>query len=127
MTRRPPKDAVAAAKVLDETEASVLRKVLEALWAYGGVEVMRNTVGCVRKGQRFIRYGLGVGSSDIVCCVAPYGRWLCLEVKRPKDSETTEAQLRWLAKLRAYGAVAAVVHSVEEIGPLVELARKATR
>jgi hypothetical protein len=107
-----------------EPESSVLKKVTEALWAYGGVHVMRNSVGLARHGARRVRYGLEVGSADLVAIVAPYGKWLCIECKRPKNSKESEAQTKWLEKMRRYGAVAAVVRSAAEVGPLVELARK---
>ncbi len=109
-----------------EPESSVLRRVTEALWAYGGVEVMRNSVGLARHGRRRVKYGLGVGSADIVCCVAPHGRWLCIETKRPKNAKETEAQTKWLEKMRRYGAIAAVVRSPDEVGRLVDMARRAT-
>lgn len=109
-----------------EPESSVLKRVQEALWAVGGVHVMRNNVGAIRKGRRFIRYGLGVGSADVVAIVAPTGRWLCIETKRPKNSKETEAQTRWLEMVRRYGAIAGVCRSPEEALALVEQARTTT-
>lgn len=107
-----------------EPESSVLRRVTEALLAYGGIHVMRNSVGLARHGARRVAYGLEVGSADLVAIVAPYGRWLCIECKRPKNSKETEAQTKWLEKMRRYGAVAAVVRSPDQVGALVDLARR---
>lgn len=84
---------------------------------------MRNRAGAVRKSRGMIRFGLEVGSADLVCIVAPHGRWLCIETKRPKNSKTAEAQTKWLEKMRTYGAVAGVCKTVEEALALVELAR----
>src|SRR5262245_52685275 len=97
-----------------EPESSVLRRVQEALWACGGVHVMRNNVGAIRKGKRYIKYGLGVGSADIVAIVAPHGRWLCVETKRAKGGKATEEQARWLEVMRRYGAVAGICRTPEE-------------
>jgi hypothetical protein len=107
-----------------EPESSVLQKVTEALWAQGGVEVMRNNVGAIKKGRRYIKYGLGKGSSDLVCIVAPYGRWLCIETKRPKGGVVDEDQRKWLAKMKTYGAIVAVCTSPDEVRALVEQARR---
>lgn len=115
---------VESPSVAGETEASVLEKVTMALKTCGGVHVMRNTVGAVKKGGRYIRYGLEVGSADIVAIVAPHGRWLCIETKRPKGYEATEAQEKWLRTMRGYGAVVGVCRTAEEALRLVELARK---
>lgn len=115
---------VGARVVPVEPEASVLQRVQEALWAFGGVLVMRNTVGATRAGRRYITYGLGVGSADIVAIVAPYGRWLCIETKRPKGAKATDEQEAWLRKVRAYGAVAGVCRSPEEAIALVYEARR---
>jgi hypothetical protein len=109
-----------------ESEASVLKRVMEALWAAGGVEVMRNNVGGVSKSGRFIRYGLGKSSSDLVCIVAPYGRWLCLEVKRGDGGNGVEEedQRVWLTKMRNFGAVADFCTTPERALELVAEARK---
>jgi hypothetical protein len=107
-----------------EPEASVLQRVQEALWVAGGVHVMRNTVGFVKKGQRGIKYGLGVGSSDVVAIVAPFGRWLCIETKRGKGGVVEPEQEAWLAKMKTYGAVVGVCRSPEEALVLVEEARR---
>jgi hypothetical protein len=108
-----------------ESEASVTKRVLEALWAVGGVHVMRNNVGAVKKAGRYIKYGLEKSSSDLVCIVAPYGRWLCIELKRGDGGNGVEEvdQRVWLEKMRRYGAVADFCTSPERALELVELAR----
>jgi hypothetical protein len=123
-----PQDSGACTTILgpafqksDEPESSVLRRVQEALWAYGGVHVMRNNAGPLKR-----KFPIEVGSADLLCIVAPYGRLLAVETKRPKNKAAEEHQERWLEKARRYGAVAAVVRSPEEIGPLVELARRSS-
>lgn len=67
-----------------------------------------------------IRTGLCVGSADLIGMLAPQGRFLALEVKRPGEKPTREQEL-FLELVRKSGGVAAVVHSVEEalavVGP----------
>ncbi len=108
-----------------EPERSVLARVIAALKAQPGVHAMRNSVGGTRTVGGYVTYGLGTGSPDIVCIVAPMGRWVCIEVKRPKDSDAEEHQLAWLERARSLGAVAGVCRSPEEALALVEEARKA--
>jgi len=108
-----------------EPEASVLKRVLSALAAAPGVIAWRNNTGAVKKGPRFIRFGLAVGSADVVPIVAPHGRWLAIETKRPKNGETTEKQDEWLGLVRRMGGVAGVARSPEEALELLEQARRA--
>lgn len=108
-----------------EGEASVLKKVKHALETCGGVYVMRNNVGAGKRKGFYVKYGLDVGSADLVAIVAPYGRWLCVETKRPKGNEATEAQEKWLRKMRGYGAVVGVCRTAEEALRLVQIARVA--
>jgi hypothetical protein len=129
--KRPPTDftgqvhlAVGSKVVPIEPERSVLARTIELMQRYGGVYVMRNTVGAIRKGQRFISYGLGKGSSDVVAIVAPYGRWLCVEAKRGKGGRYEDGQEEWLAKVRLYGAVSGTVRKPEDVIPLIEEARR---
>jgi hypothetical protein len=105
-----------------ESEASVLERVTSALERCEGVKVMRNRIGFDKRAMRF--YGLGTGSSDVVACVAPLGRWVCCETKRPKGGRVSEEQEKWLEEMRKLGAVVGVCTSPEEAIALVEEARK---
>jgi hypothetical protein len=101
-----------------ESETSVLGRIHLAVAAVGGVHVMRNNVGGMKSAGRFVRFGLGVGSSDLVAIVAPHGRWLCLEIKRPEKAKTDpkrlEDQRRWREMMARYGAVVGEVRTAEE-------------
>lgn len=111
-----------------ESESSVQGRIVETLSRCGNVHVMRNNVGAIKKGPRYIKYGLGVGSSDIVAIVGPSGRWLCLEVKRPEKSKTDperlEAQRKWRARMAELGAVVGEVRTVDEALDLLQQARR---
>lgn len=100
------------------SEARIQRDILLAIGALPGVLVLRNSVGHAihtdEKGiTRRVGYGLGVGSPDLVCIVAPHGRVLGLEIKVPGEKPTAlqvECHRQW----RAFGAVVVVVTSAAE-------------
>lgn len=98
---------------LVEAESSVLDRIRTALVA-AGCMVMRNNVGVARMGKRHIRFGLGNGSSDLVVVVPPHGRFLGVEVKRPKGGRISPDQVKWAHAIRAYGGVVGTAKSVEE-------------
>lgn len=116
---------VSTEKPADVVESTVLGRIRAVLERMPDVHVMRNNVGLFKSGRRWIRTGLGKGSSDIVAIVGPHGRWLCIETKRPKGGRTSEDQEKWIAAMRALGAVAGVVTTIEEAVAMVAEARKA--
>ncbi len=116
--------AVGSKVVPVEPESSVLSRTIQLLQRYGGVHVMRNTVGVDRRRGGFIKYGLGKGSSDIVAIVAPYGRWLCIETKRGKGGRREPEQEQWLQWMKTYGAVTGVVTDPNDVLALVDEARR---
>lgn len=109
---------------LIEAEKDTQEKIRLAVASAGGVMVMRNNVGVARHGKRMVRYGLGTGSSDLVCVVAPYGRFLGLEIKRPKGGVVSVDQKKWMQWIQSYGGVAGVATTVEEALELVARARR---
>jgi len=70
-----------------------------------------------------IRYGLGKGSHDLVCVLAPWGRWFCIEVKTGTGRPRPE-QKRWHELMGRFGAYTCVCWSVEEAEEHLEKARK---
>lgn len=71
--------------------------------------------------------GLGLGASDLICIVPPYGRFLAIECKRPETrSRTTDEQKAWLKQVIKYGGMSGVATSVEEAFALLDLARRQT-
>ncbi len=106
-----------------EGEKSLMTRIVTAV-AASGVIVMRNNVGVAKMAGGFVRYGLGPGSPDLICIVPPFGKFLGLEVKRPKRGRVEAHQERWHAMARRYGAVCGVVDSVEAALALVEEARR---
>lgn len=93
-------------------EASVQALILMAL-SEAGCLVWRQDTGAYRaKSGALVRYGLCVGSSDIIG-LAPDGRFLAVEVKTDKG-RPTEAQLRFIAAVQAKGGRAGIARSAAD-------------
>lgn len=106
------------------TEAAIQQQVRLAL-ARAGAVAFRNNVGQYTdpKTGRPIRYGLGVGSSDLIgwtpVVVTPdmVGKTVALftavEVKTP-TGRPTEAQLNFIAQVLKAGGLAGIARSPDE-------------
>jgi hypothetical protein len=70
-----------------------------------------------------IRWGLCPGSSDLIAIVAPRGRLAAVELKSERGRLRPE-QEAWLARMRALGAVAGEVRSVEEAETMIAEAQR---
>ncbi len=94
------------------TEEGVLQaKVRAALSTEGTLRAFRNNSGVCPSNH--VRYGLGVGSGDLICIVAPTGRFASIELKTPKGIIEPE-QYAWQKTIREFGGVAEFVRSVDE-------------
>ena len=98
------------------TEADIVRSIMLAL-SKGTVRLWRNNVGKLPDAQgRWVTYGLGVGSSDLIGVSMQangIGRMVAIEVKAPGKKATT-AQKDFIDCVIAMGGQAGVAHSVEE-------------
>jgi hypothetical protein len=109
-------------------EAQLQDEIRLALGQLEGVVVWRNNVGVGRVGVHGtpVRYGLAVGSADLVGLVRMpdgTGRFLAIEVKTARGVVSDE-QARWLRLVRGLGGYAVVVRSVEDAIAAVEAARR---
>lgn len=109
---------------MGELEVTLMKRIRRALASEPGVLIWRNEVA---KAQRLsdgciMPFGLGRGSADLVGLVAPFGRFLAVEVKR-KTGRLSDEQKLWIAVVRRTGGVAGVATSVEEALALVAEAR----
>jgi hypothetical protein len=68
-----------------------------------------------------VRYGLAVGSADLIGCLD--GRFVALEVKAAAG-RTSPEQRQWLDLVRRNGGFACVVRSVDEARAAIARARK---
>ena len=66
---------------------------------------------------RMIRFGLAVGSADIIG-IAPCGRFLAIEIKTRKGRPTKE-QLRFIEAVNNAGGIAGIARSVEDALKLI--------
>lgn len=113
---------------IDGTETQLVKSILAvvALRYRGKVLLHRNNTGAhTTDGGRFVRYGLGVGSADLVGVLLG-GRYMALECKT-KQGRVSPEQTRWLADMRDLGAVAEVVRSVDEACAVIDAALQGVR
>jgi hypothetical protein len=102
------------------SEGAIQDAIRVALSGEPGLVLWRNNVGIAEhRGQR-VRYGLAVGSADLVGCLD--GRFVALEVKTATGRAAPEQRL-WLDLVRRYGGFAAIVRSVDEARAAVARAR----
>lgn len=79
-----------------------------------GAYVWRNNVGGLYdKSGRFIRYGLCVGSSDLIG-ILPDGRFLAIEIKMPGKKPKPE-QIKFLNWVNEKGGVGFVATCKEDV------------
>jgi hypothetical protein len=102
------------------SEGAIQDAIRVALSGEPGLVLWRNNVGIAEhRGQR-VRYGLAVGSADLVGCLD--GRFVALEVKTATGRVAPEQRL-WLDLVRRHGGFAAIVRSVDEARAAVARAR----
>ena len=93
-------------------EQDIQRLIMLAL-SEAGCLIWRNNTGVLKNAAGIpIRFGLCVGSSDLIG-IAPGGRFLAVEIKTPKGKATPE-QLRFIEAVRARGGIAGIARSPAE-------------
>ena len=105
------------------SESEIQAAIRAALGALPDVCLWRNHVGQLRdESGRVHRFGLSVGSADLVGVLAPSGRLIALECKSATGRLRPE-QRAWLDVVRRFGGFACVVRSADEALAAVERAR----
>lgn len=94
------------------SEANIQNAALIALAESGHLVWRQNTGAYKDKTGRVIRYGLCVGSSDIIGLTRD-GRFLAVEMKTEKGSVRPE-QRNFIAAVRAKGGFAGIARSPED-------------
>jgi hypothetical protein len=113
-------------------ESAVQADIEAEIGAEPDLLLMRNTVGMVRyfderTGEaRYVTYGLGEGSPDLVAILAPWGRVLGFEVKAD-DGRVSGAQMKCHDIWHRFGALIFVVRSRSEARNAVNEARRISR
>ena len=89
----------------------------ESAGAWVGKVIHKDASQVTLTNARMIRFGLAVGSSDIIG-VAPCGRFLALEIMTSKGSPTKE-HLRFFEAVNNAGGIAGIARSVEDALKLI--------
>lgn len=104
------------------TESQTLAKVLDALSRSPHGLFWRNNSGKLQDVRgRWVSFGLGLGSPDIVGILKPSGRFIGIELKSDRGRVTPE-QAAWHRAAAAMGAIVVVAKSVEEVMAVIEAA-----
>jgi hypothetical protein len=83
-----------------------------------GARLMRNNVGGLwSRDGRFIRFGLGIGTSDLIG-FDRNGRFIAIETKTPGGKRTAE-QENFIRLVREHGGLAGFAESVEEAQEII--------
>jgi hypothetical protein len=120
-----------------DNETAVLRRIRAAIAVDGRGLVWRNNVGALRdENGRVIRYGLAIGSADLISCqhawlhcpacstaLPPIGRFVAVEVKSQTGRMSTE-QTSWQGAVRGAGGVTGIARTEEEAMEIVEQAHR---
>jgi hypothetical protein len=105
--------------IVSQTEHQIQSTILQIL-PYYGVFAWRNNSGMIAVGEGKYRRMIKIGTAglpDIIGIQKESGKLVGLEVKKP-SKKPTELQKHMLATLEKYGAIVAVVHSLEEVKKL---------
>lgn len=95
-------------------EREVQHAIRVALGREPDLTLWRNNTGALKDANgRAVRFGLAVGSSDLIGILAPAGRLVALEVKTATGRTSPEQDL-FLALVRRRGGFAAVVRSADD-------------
>lgn len=109
------------------SESRLLAEIREALGDARDLVLWRNNAGALRDDAgRQVRYGLAVGSADLVGILAPSGRLFALEVKTPTGRVSPD-QVRWAKLAESMGAFVRTVRSVDEARKALADAREQQR
>lgn len=93
-------------------EADIQRDVMKELSNLGAI-VWRNNTGMLRdQNGTPVRFGLCVGSSDIIGIWK--GKFLAVEVKTPRG-KVTDAQLNFIEAVNRAGGIAFVARSKKDV------------
>ncbi len=80
--------------------------------------ISRNNVGGYKLKNRWIEYGLGKGSSDLIGQLKD-GRFFALEIKTSAGKASKE-QMLFINRVNMWGGVAAVVRNVDGLKRLLD-------
>ena len=96
------------------TEAVIMKKIQIAVSKLGA-RLFRNNTGMVRQQDgRVIRFGLAVGSADLIGFTPVNGVAVFTAIEVKHKGKPTKQQEAFLEMVREFGGIAGVAHSIEE-------------
>lgn len=102
---------------MPQNETALMHQIMLAL-SERGCLIYRNNTGSIKTTDgRFVKFGLCVGSSDLIG-IAPGGRFCAFEVKTDTGRATIE-QKRFINAVIAAGGIAGIVRSPAEALALI--------
>lgn len=94
------------------SESNILNDCLIAL-SQAGCKAFRNNTGALKdQTGRLVRFGLAVGSGDIIG-IAPDGIFFSVEVKRA-NGKPSPKQLHWIGMVNAAGGRAGIARDAQK-------------
>ena len=103
-------------------ESDIKQQILEAC-GQGDVRLWNNPIGGMSVDDRFYRFGMGKGSSDLIGIKRrkieiddvgrEIGQFIALEIKTPVG-RATEEQLNFINVIRQFGGLAGIARSPRE-------------
>ena len=110
------------------TNANTLEKLIKIAHTPKG-RLLRNNVGATQIGKRFIKYGLGKGSSDLIGWTTieitqpligqKIAVFTAVELKTEKDRASKE-QINFIEQVHKAGGLAGIVYNEEEYKKIFE-------
>jgi hypothetical protein len=107
---------------MSNPETVLQQEIRLALGRYPDLTLWRNSTGVATVRGSTVRFGLCVGSADLIGILAPHGRLVALEVKTATGRASDEQRM-FLALVRSRGGFAALVRSVPEAIEAINRAR----
>ena len=103
------------------TEGQLVKAIVEYLEFNGHRAVRVNSGATVLeyKGRRRAIRMAPAGTSDILACLKPTGKFMAVEAKRGKN-KATEAQSEFLRAIERIGGIAVVAYSVDDVIRAIE-------
>jgi hypothetical protein len=106
------------------SETKLVKEILLALGNEPDFICWRNNTGKLADvNGRWVTYGLGVGSADIIGVLAPWGRFVAIEVKTPKG-KSRPAQEHWCAAVQKKGGEYFIARSADDARQGLDAARR---
>ena len=115
------------------TNAKNLEKTIKMAHVKTGGRLLRNNVGATKIGNRFIEYGLGKGSSDLIGWTTieitekmigkKIAVFTAVELKTEKDRASKE-QINFVEQVHQAGGLAGIVYNEEQYKKIFERLKK---